>query len=130
MSSKTDGFPDYTSLMLSQLEEIRRTLARDRENASESRRRVYEQLGEVTKGVHEIAVEQAAMKQRMAMMEETYAAATPTLSEFTKVKHWIDGAGLFGGILWKIGAALLAAAYTLYVWRADLWAALGRMLAK
>lgn len=130
MSSQTADYSPSIKAIFDQLEEIRTSQATDRSNSSESRRRVYDRLNEVSEVLHTMALKQASMDQRMAMMEETYAAAAPTLSEFSKTKQRVVGAGILGRVLWKVGAALLAGACSLYIWRADIWAALVKVMAK
>ncbi|MEP2706519.1 MAG: hypothetical protein ABJQ71_05955 [Roseibium sp.] len=130
MSDQTADYSPSIKAIFDQLEEIRTSQTNDRNNSSESRRRVYERLNEVSEILHGMALKQAQIDQRMAMMEETYAAAAPTLTKFSKTKQRVVGAGMLGRVLWRIGAALLGAACTLYVWRTEIWAALVKLMAK
>ncbi|MCV0426190.1 MAG: hypothetical protein K5905_12005 [Roseibium sp.] len=124
------GQADIFAAISAQLQEIRQNQTRDQDNASESRRRVHERLDEQTKALHALELQIAALAQRQDTMEEAFAAASPTLSEFTRTKLRIAGAGMLGAALWKVGAGLLAAAYGVYAWRAEIWAVLTKLMAR
>lgn len=90
--------------------EVRSILASQQETASESRRRLYAKL-------EEMSGEVLALKSRVDAVERSIEASGPTLAEVRQYQLQVQGAGRLGRFLWWAGGGLLTAAFALYSWR-------------
>ncbi len=88
---------------------VRKELAAERENANESRQRVYRKLEELQKN-------QIDQGNRLGKVEKSVEAEKPTWQEYREAKLRVQGAGKLGMFLWRIGWWLLAGAVTLAGW--------------
>lgn len=96
------------------LRQIRSEMRADRDNASESRRRVYEQLEDVKKGQGEQTQRLEAASTRLEAVEKSMEDAAPTLAEYRAYKQRVKGAGMLGRSLWIVGGAVLTCAGAIY----------------
>lgn len=91
------------TLLTNRLDSIDRSIAEERRDSAESRRRVYDKLENQDNKLERIDA-------RVEVLEKALLTMSPTVAEFVTTKEQIRGAGKLGAVLWKIGGFLLAAA--------------------
>lgn len=107
----------HVTLILSKFDEINRTLAEDRRDSAENRRRMYERQDAIAQNV-------ATVASRVDGLEKSVNSMSPTVAEYLEYKSQVRGAGKLGKFLWFIGGLLLSAAVSLYAgwsWLASLF---------
>lgn len=93
----------HVTLILSKFDEINRTLAEDRRDSSDSRRRMCERQDQIAQSL-------AAMGNRVDGLEKSVNSMSPTVAEYLEVKSQVRGAGRLGKLLWFLGGLILSAA--------------------
>ena len=105
------------TMISGQLDSINRSIADERRDSAESRRRVYEKLEGQDKSLERLDA-------RVQTLENAILTMSPTVAEFVTMKAQAHGAGKLGKFLWLSGKLLLAAAasaVTTWAWVAGLF---------
>lgn len=87
-------------------EKLNRLLEENTE-AKESRKAQY-------KATEDLRVSVQSIEFRMVSIEKTVADNQPTLQEFIAIKHKVQGAGIFGKLLWGLAGLTIGAVAYVY----------------
>jgi hypothetical protein len=88
-------------VQLARMDERFKTVLRELEKATASRKDQYAQLDEMGKSL-------LSIDNRVGKVEQSLAKNAPTIEEFITIKHRVVGAGVAGRWLWVGATALLA----------------------
>lgn len=88
-----------------QLKSVANTLAEDREIRKETNQEFSKRLTEI----HDI---QKSHDRRLESVEKELKEHSPTIKEFTRIKHQVHGAGTAGKWAWAIAIALIGFLYS------------------
>jgi chromosome segregation ATPase len=90
-----------------QLKSVIATLAEDREE----RKVRHKQISRIEDTTDRLDLRLGALDLRMGAVEMQLAQNQPTIQEFLRIKHQVQGAGFLGKWTWAIGGVLIAGIY-------------------
>ena len=91
---------DSLDVQVARVVEGMRIIAKDLDSAAISRIAQYEKT-------EQLILSMALLDSRVKSIEQSVAAAAPTLVEFTAMKHKVQGAGILGRWIWLGAGALI-----------------------
>lgn len=89
------------SIIMGGITDIKQSIAEDKRDATESRRRVYDKLEDQSRAMYELTA-------RVATVESSVASMAPSVAEFNSMRTKAAGAGKLGRFLWVTGGIVLS----------------------
>lgn len=98
------------TLITNRLDSIDRSIAEERRDSADSRRRVYEKLESQDAKLDSQDRKLERFDARLETLEKALLTMSPAVADYVQTKQKVVGAGRLGAGLWRLGGFVLTAA--------------------